>query len=160
MSIVVDIMLLQTVSIAIASAGVFVAAIYYVLQIRHQTKLRQTDMVMRLYATFGSKDYQEAYRGLYELEFKDYNDFKKKGYKRLHEVAILFEGIGILLHRKLVDVGLVDEIFSGVVKGIWERIKPMIEGARKEYNWPRMYEWFEYLYNEMKKREQRGVKSG
>jgi hypothetical protein len=33
---------IQTVSIAIASAGVFLAAIYYILQIRHQTRIRQT----------------------------------------------------------------------------------------------------------------------
>ena len=151
---------ISTVSIVIASAGVFVAAVYYIFQIRHQTKLRQTDLVMRLYSTFGSKDFQEAYRGLFEVEFKDYDDFLKKRYKRLHEVGILFEGIGILLNRKLVDIGLVDDLFSGVVKTTWEKIKPVVEGSRKRYNWPQMYEWFEYLYNELQKREQRGVKSG
>jgi hypothetical protein len=57
-SIVVDI---QTISIAIASGGVFVAAIYYIFQIRHQTRLRQTDLVMRLYGTFTSNEYQDAW---------------------------------------------------------------------------------------------------
>jgi len=152
---------IQTVSIVVASASVTAAAVYYVFQIRHQTKVRQTDLVMRLYSTFGSKDFQEAYRELFEMEFKDYDDFfKKRKDKRLHEVGILFEGIGILLHRKLVDIGLVDDLFSGVVKVTWEKIKPIAEGHRKKYNWPQMYEWFEYLYDEMKKREQRGAKNG
>jgi len=31
---------IQTVSIAIASAGVFAAAVYYILQLKHQTKIR------------------------------------------------------------------------------------------------------------------------
>ena len=53
---------ISTVSIVVASAGVFAAAIYYILQIRHQTKLRQTEMVMRLYATFGSAEFQNAYQ--------------------------------------------------------------------------------------------------
>lgn len=44
----------QTVSIAIASAGVFVAAIYYMLQLRHQSKMRKTEMVMRLYSAWQS----------------------------------------------------------------------------------------------------------
>ena len=48
MVIVVDIMLLQTISIAIASAGVFLAAIYYIFQIRHQDKMRHLDLFMRL----------------------------------------------------------------------------------------------------------------
>jgi hypothetical protein len=50
---------IQTVSIAIASAGVFAAAIYYALQIRHQTKLRETDLLVRLYSTFTNKEVLE-----------------------------------------------------------------------------------------------------
>jgi hypothetical protein len=38
----------QTVSIAIASASVVAGIVYYSLQIRHQTKARQTGLVMRL----------------------------------------------------------------------------------------------------------------
>jgi hypothetical protein len=41
----------QTISIAIASAGVFAAAIYYIFQIRHQDKMRHLDLFMRLYST-------------------------------------------------------------------------------------------------------------
>ena len=67
---VVDILLLQTVSIAIASAGVFLAAIYYIFQIRHQTRLRQTDLIMRLYSTFGSKEFQDAWTRIESTDFK------------------------------------------------------------------------------------------
>jgi hypothetical protein len=42
-SIVVDI---QTVSIAIASASIVVAVVYYILQIQHQKKVRQTDLII------------------------------------------------------------------------------------------------------------------
>jgi LPS sulfotransferase NodH len=34
-------------------------------------------------------------------------------------------------------------------------MKPMTEALRKYFNRPQMAEWFEYLYNEMKKREQK-----
>jgi hypothetical protein len=34
-------------------------------------------------------------------------------------------------------------------------MKDSIAEARKEYGQPTIFEWFEYLYNEMKKREQR-----
>jgi hypothetical protein len=36
----VDILLLQTISIAIASASVVAGVVYYALQLRHQIKLR------------------------------------------------------------------------------------------------------------------------
>jgi hypothetical protein len=164
---VVDI---QTVSIAIASAGVFAAAIYYVLQIRHQSRMRQTDLVARLYSTFIGKDIQEGYFEVRQLEFVDYDDFMKK-YKMpsksivpLWQVCKFFDGVGVLLRRKLVDIGLVDELFHTEATLLWEKMKPIAEGRRKELNQPTAYQCFEYLYNEMKKREQQlqqdGVKNG
>jgi len=161
---VVDI---QTISIAIASAGVFAAAIYYILQLRHQSRMRQTDLVVRLYSAFSGKELQEAYfETAYGFEFADYDDFMKK-YRMpakpilpLWQVCKFFDGVGVLLRRKLVDIGLVDELFHAEAAIIWKKVKPLIEGRRKELNQPTLWEWFEYLYDEMKKREQRGGKNG
>jgi len=77
---VVDI---QTISIAIASAGVFAAAIYYILQLRHQTRIRKTDLIIRLYSRLHSSEFDDAYPKIMSLEFKDYEDFVKK-YGRRH----------------------------------------------------------------------------
>jgi hypothetical protein len=37
---------------------------------------------------------------------------------------------------------------------MWEKTKPIFEGARKQYDQPRWGEWFEFLYHEMKRTEQ------
>jgi hypothetical protein len=68
-------------------------------------------------------------------------------------VGMFYEGIGVLLHRKLVDVDLIRELFA--VRRVWEKMKPIVNGVREEYHHQQYYEWFEYLYNEMKQREQR-----
>jgi len=160
----VDILLLQTVSILVTSAGLLIAALYYVLQIRHQTKMRQTDLVMRLYTTFGSKEYLEAYTNVRTMEFKDYNDFEEKyGWTDVSLIGVFFEGVGVLLHRELIDIELVDDLFTGPSKIIWNKIRQLVEVTREKASYPQLYEWFEYLYNELQKREQqlqRGVKSG
>ena len=67
----------STVSIVIASAGILVAAIYYVLQLRHQSKIRQTDLAMRLYSTWGTKEWREVLVEVLNLQFKDYGDFEE-----------------------------------------------------------------------------------
>jgi hypothetical protein len=34
-------------------------------------------------------------------------------------------------------------------------MKPVAEGERKKFGRPQIWEWWEYLYNEMEKREQK-----
>jgi hypothetical protein len=161
----VDAQTLQTASIAIASAGVFLAAIYYVLQIRHQSKMRQTDQVMRLYTTFGSTEFQKAYQMIMGLEYEDYADYRKR-YGTNAEVKAagttvnnFFEGIRLLVKRKLISIGLVDDLLEGAILLTWEKRKPIIEGSGQRTSRPQIWEWFEYLYNEMKKREQQLAKA-
>ena len=151
---------ISTLSIVIASVGVTVAAIYYVLQLRHQNRIRQTDTLMRLYSTWGGEDLQKAAWTVLELKFKDYDDYVKKygtsgtpTNVAIFRVAWFFNGIGILLQSKLADIKLVDKLFGYMVIWLWEIMKPIVEGERKQFNQPKSLEWFEYLYNEMKKRE-------
>jgi len=169
---------IQTISIAIASASVVAGVVYYSLQIRHQnlqiqqqTKMRQTDLYWRLLSTFNSKEYVEAFLKVVNLEFKDYNEFAKKYGSAFSETPVqvalgmvcnLFEATGSLLYRHLIDVETVSHMLP--VSYTWEKVKPIVDGMRKELNVSPLYEWFEYLYDEMQKREQqlqqRGAKSG
>jgi len=163
---VVDI---QTVSIAIASAGVFLAAIYYIFQIRHQDRMRHLDLFMRLYSIWGSKDMLEAHRRFLVLKVDSYDSFVKKHgplaepsqlNTDIDQVGWFFNEMGFLVKEKIVHIKLVDELVGYWVIRNWETIKPLVYGWRKQYNIPESYQWFEYLYNEMKKRERRGVNNG
>jgi hypothetical protein len=64
-----------------------------------------------------------------------------------------YEQIGVLLRNRLIDASLVDQLFPVCVT--WDKMKPVVEGMRKEVHDPTFFEWFEYLYNEMKKRQQK-----
>jgi len=156
---------IQTVSIIIASAGLFAAAVYYILQIRHQTRMRQMDLFMRLYLTWGSKDMKKASGRFLALKVKDYDDFVKKYgpvisaeperersqvWEDIDRIGWFFDGIGLLVHRKFVDIRLVDDFLGYGIVLAWEKIKPLVYGWRKQYNMPKSFEWFEYLANECK----------
>ena len=60
----------------------------------------------------------------------------------------------MLLQKKLIDINLVDALFRVPLKLIYERMKPIIEANSEQFH-QRIFEYFEYLYNEMKKREQK-----
>ena len=137
------------------------AAIYYVLQLRHQSKVRQTDLIMRLHTHSGSKEMIEAIHTFMNTEYGNYGEFVEKYGSVMSKepvgiafgmIVTLYEGLGILVHRKLADVDLISELFPTQV--IWKKIEPLVEGVRKQYASPSLLEWFEYLHNELQKREQ------
>ena len=155
---------IQTLSIVFAAVSVVVGVVYHSLEIRNQSKTRQTDLVMRIYSNWSDDKFMEAYTKVNRgLEFEDYNDYVKKYGSPLSGtpinrkwliIGMYFEGIGVLLRRKLIDIGLVDDLLSGPIKNTWEKMKPVAEGVRKELSQPTVMEYFEYLYDEMQKREQ------
>ena len=146
---------IPSISAVVAAVGVLIGVVFTVLQLQDLVKTRQTDLVIRLYSTMGSREFQEAWDRFMKGEYKDLDDFDRKYSVEGYEIGIFFEGIGVLLHRKLIDIGLVDDLFSSLVKMTWEKMKPLAEATRKKLNLPQMGEWFEYLYNELQRREQR-----
>jgi hypothetical protein len=157
-SIVVDV---QTVSIAIASVGVFLAAIYYVLEIRHQSRLRQTESVIRLSPWFNmnAREVQEAVTQVCSLKYKNYKDYlerysEKPEHMTLKILGNYFEGIGILVYRKLVKADIVYDFWGEIIQSSWEKIQPLVADMRKDIGDSNTFRFWEYLYNEMKKREQ------
>jgi hypothetical protein len=159
---------IQTVSIAIASASIVIAVVYYILQIQHQKKMRQTDLIMRTQPMF-SISYKEwrEYMLHMPLDFKGYDDFVKKygsfqsGTPETESTLMLlsyFEALGILVRKKLLSIDMVYD-FYGMYTAYFDVFMPVIEGFRKEWT-PREFMNCEYLINAMKKREQRGMKNG
>jgi hypothetical protein len=160
---------IQTISITIASISVVAGIVYYAFQVRHQSKLRETDLIMRVYSALSTKELEEAWYKVLNLKCKDYTEFVTKYGDIMSEtpenvafsiMANFFEGIGVLFHKKLVNIDWIEDLMSESIIFTWEKMKPIVEGYRKQYGFKKDLQWFENLYNEMKKREQVGVKNG
>jgi hypothetical protein len=156
---------ITSISAIIAAIGVIVGVVLTVQELRHLVKQRQTDLLVRIspWLSMNSSELQAAVVRTLNLEFKDYDDFVKR-YGKIHsekpeQTAFLaavnyLEALGILAKRKLVDADLIYEFWTGDIPDVWEKIKPLVEGIRKASNFPILVN-AEYLYNEMKKREQK-----
>jgi hypothetical protein len=97
-------------------------------------------------------------------ESKDFDGYvKSHGLKEFMQVASIWEGLGFLLHRGFLDIDTVRELLSESTKMSWEKVKPMVENARKQVSQRESGQYIpvlqmcEHLYNELQKREQRGV---
>jgi len=150
---------IPTISIVIASAGVLAGVIYYILEIRHQSKLRQTESLFKLSPWFNinAKEMQEAISQTCSIEYENYDDYLKKYADRpehmmLKTIGNYFEGIGILVQRKLVNTDVVRDFWGSIIVSTWEQIEPIISDMRKDSDDPQMFKFWEYLYHEMKKK--------
>jgi hypothetical protein len=65
-----------------------------------------------------------------------------------------FEGIAVLVETGLLDIQLVENLFSRRIIWFWERMQTFIEFTRKHLNDPTQYDSIEWLYKLMKQREQ------
>jgi len=153
------------VSAIVTAAGVLVGIVYYILEMKNQTRIRKTDLIIRLYSRLHSSEFEDAYPKIMNLQFRDYDDFVKK-YGTRHSgknpeldraigaVCGFFELVGTLLHRKHIDLVLVYDSFGvSMIKEVWEKIKPLTVAIRREVNDPAWGAGFEYLYNELMKKE-------
>ena len=158
---------IPSISAIVAAVGVLIGVALAVLELRNLVKQRKSDLLMRLHLAFSTKETSEAVLKYMSIEYKDYDDFVEKYGSPFAEgpvqtvfvmVGNFFEGIGVLLKRKLVEIELVTELFA--VEMFWLKWKPLVEGTRKQFNNPQLLVGFEYLYNEAKKREQKLQQKG
>jgi hypothetical protein len=156
MAIVLDV---STISVVVASASVIAGVIYYMVETRHQRIMRQTESILRLSPWFGmnAKELQEAISLVCSTEYTDYEDYLKKYDGKPEQISLkllgnYFEGIGLLVYRKLVETDIVFDFWGDLTQSIWEENEELIIAMRKYSNTPRMFEFWEYLSKEMKKR--------
>jgi len=146
----------------VAIFGVIAGFSYYMMTVRHQNISRKAQLFMEMYRDFKRPDVQKAYSDVvYVWEWENYEDFQKK-YGRLSNwdefnkymlVYSIYEGLGVLIYRNLIDVKMIDELMRSYVMNFWEKIGPIMVEVRTRYDAPLAAEWTEYLYEEVKKVE-------
>lgn len=63
------------------------------------------------------------------------------------------ERLGVLVYRREVSLDLVEDYFSGLIQGCWEKLGPYIEHVRAREGRNTLGEWIQWLYDRMEERE-------
>ena len=115
---------------------------------------------MEMYRDFKRPDIQKAYNDIVNVwTWKDYDEFVEKygrdaNYDEFNKYMLVYsvyEGLGVLIYRNLIDVTMIEELMRSYVVNFWEKMSPIIYTWRE--NWPIAAEWTEYLYKEVVKIE-------
>ena len=168
---------IQSISIIVAAIGVFIAAINSIYSSRraeeqrqltletqqHALETRQAQLFMQVYNRWNQRDMMKGY-GLvrYEYQYSNLEEFLQKyhitvdpeAYTDIMTIVTFFEGLGILVKKDLIDINLVEDLFSQRLIHFWEtKGGAIIKETRQFTSDPTQYDSFEYLYHEMKHRQ-------
>jgi hypothetical protein len=140
------------ISVVLAAVSVVAASTFYSFQVRNQIRLRRTDLLVRLYSTWDTLDFQESFHKIYWAEFSDLDSMVEAvGGRHVGTYVFTFyDQIGVLLKRGLIDFDLVDDLIGHSALQMWEKVGPNLLEARARYE-PKLYANFEFLYEEMKR---------
>ena len=164
---------MQTLTVVVTGIGVLIAAINQIYisrqaneQRQRELETRQAQLFMQIYNRWTAKDMAAAYglvRYKYSWEtaeesFEKYLPDKDiDAYSNLQILHNFFEGLGLLVKRGLIDITMVEDLFSQRIIWHWERHKPAYLRARTMLNDPTQYDSIEYLYDQMMQRLQQAT---
>jgi hypothetical protein len=141
-----------------------VAATYYYINATNTIKQRKAQLLMNLHTQFRDKDFLDRWtEKFYHWEWKDFDDYLEKygpstninAFASYTSTCAFFEGIGVLVKNKLVELELVEELMYSPICMMWEKTEEITKGFREHYDSPDFWEWYEYLYDELQKLRKR-----
>jgi len=151
----------STLSIVLTGIGLIAAITHYSLTLRDTSKARQRDLVFQRLLGF-SLEYTKTFAEVAAYtDWEDVEDWQKKygiltnpeAFSKYAYIWRVYNLAGILLKEKVADVDLILKLYPAQsVISVWEQFEPIFRDRREKRNHPAMYEPFEFLYNEAKKR--------
>ena len=145
-------------SIVVTGIGIIGAIVYYTLTLRNATKTRQAQLFMQIYNRFNTKEFVDQMNYLRFRwiipQLEDLSEFMtseehQEDYNIVASTVYFFEGVGVLVSKGLIDVELVDDLMSGPLTHIYERMLPLMDSIRGVLG-PQAGEWYEFLYDKVR----------
>ena len=141
---------IPTATSIVTMASIIVGVVFTILEIRHLNRVRRTDIIMKIYEKFGTKEMVESVNKVGATEFTNLKEYREKdGFTSITQVAVLFDGVGVLLEQGLIDMKMVDHLFGPTLNILWVRMKPVIYAMREGLKEPAFFSHYEYLVNRL-----------
>ena len=148
----------EAVSAVALVAGVLFAA-YQLVELRRQHK---RDAVLGLVRSFQSGDFTAALGRINSLpDGADRKTIQKvlgpDGRDEVFLVGLTWESLGVLAFRREIDMGTIDDFFSGAITISWRKLHTFVEEDRQSLERETVWEWFQWLAEQMRDRERRSA---
>ncbi|NNM06110.1 MAG: hypothetical protein HKO65_13560 [Gemmatimonadetes bacterium] len=137
--------------------AVIAGVVFAVIQIRQYREGKHREIALELLRSFQTPDFARALRAVYNmpegLTKAEIEAHLRGDMDLVYALSTTWESLGVLVFRRELDLGLVDDFFSGPITISWNKLEPYFLGERKEQNRETIGEWFEWLAGQMRRRE-------
>lgn len=150
-------MAVDTIINLISAISIIAGIIFAVIHTRHFAKQRARESALQLLHSYQTPEFQYAVNVIVDLPEgltkKEVEDLLGDRLTSLLVMFGTFEALGALIHRHEIDITLVEDFFSGVIILAWKKSKTYIFEMREISNRPTYYEWFQWMSEQIEKRE-------
>jgi hypothetical protein len=138
------------------TAGVIFAAV----QIHHYRQRQRRDAMLELVRSFQNPAFASALRRINSLPDGANREKIREllgpdGEDAVFLIGLTWESIGVLVYRREVTFDLVADFFSGSVSVSWRKLHLFVEEDRKFVERATVWEWFQWLAEQMIEREKK-----
>jgi hypothetical protein len=141
----------------ISTFAIVVGLFFAGVQLRQMNKQRVREYASQLLHSFTTLEFQNAAKIVFELpEGLSKKEIEERlGDKLISILAMLgiLESLGLLICRREIDLQLVEDFISGLIIHSGKKLRKYIEEMRELTNRQTYYEWFQWMYEQIEKRE-------
>ncbi len=120
-------------------------------QLKQNNNLATMTLVLSIYDMANSLEVQRSWTTVLKTKIDTREDFEKLPEEKqlaFHQMAALFESIGLLVEKGYAQAELVNDMFATDVA--WNSLKPFVMAMREKFPEEDYYFWFEKLHERIK----------
>jgi hypothetical protein len=122
-------------------------------QLQQDHKLANMDLIMRIYEFANTAEVQASWLTVINAHISTYEDFQelpKSDQVAFYQIGALFESLGVLVEREVVNVEIVEDMF--LTQLAWDSMKPFVAGVRERFGEEESYAAFERLHERISRK--------
>jgi hypothetical protein len=118
----------------------------------HELETRQAQLFMNIYDKISKKEFSLSWRRFVNAKFTTYEEFKqlqqtdKEFYEAVNDLAMFYEGLGVLVRENLLPIRMVALLICGMTRAYWEKFIPVYDDGVKALGFSRWMSETKFIY--------------
>jgi len=141
----------------VATAAVIIGLVFGLTQLRHYHLSQKRDSALYLLNSYQTGEFSQGIwtilsipDGLTKVEI---DERVGEEIKVVYLVMSTWESIGILVFHNEISMDMVEDAFSDPITLSWQKLELYVSAMREEHQSETIFEWFQWLAEQMKDRE-------